>query len=53
VREEHAPAVALRIPVPPLIVLTRPQMRQIFLVTEVLLPLSVLVAGAGVWWKRR
>jgi hypothetical protein len=53
VREEHAPSVASRLPVPPLILLTRPQMRQIFLVTEVLLPLGVLVLGAIVWWIRR
>jgi ABC-type uncharacterized transport system involved in gliding motility auxiliary subunit len=53
VREEHAPTVASRLPVPPLILLTRPQMRQIFLVTEVLLPLGVLVLGAIVWWIRR
>ena len=53
VREERAPAVASRIPVPPLILLTRPQMRQIFLVTEVLLPLSMLIIGACIWWKRR
>jgi hypothetical protein len=51
--EERAAAVASRIPVPPLILLTRPQMRQIFLVTEVLLPLSILLIGAIVWWKRR
>jgi ABC-type uncharacterized transport system involved in gliding motility auxiliary subunit len=53
VREERAPAVASRIPVPSLILLTRPQMRQIFLVTEVLLPLSILIIGACIWWKRR
>jgi gliding motility-associatede transport system auxiliary component len=53
VREDRAPAVASRIPVPPLMLLTRPQMRQIFLVTEVLLPLSTLVIGAFVWWRRR
>jgi hypothetical protein len=53
VREERAPAVASRIPVPPLILLTRPQMRQIFLVTEGLLPLSMLIIGACIWWKRR
>lgn len=52
VREERSPAVASRIPVPSLILLTRPQMRQIFLVTEVLLPLSMLVLGAFVWWTR-
>jgi gliding motility-associatede transport system auxiliary component len=53
VREERAPGVASRIPVPALILLTRPQMRQIFLVTEVLLPLSILIIGACIWWKRR
>jgi ABC-type uncharacterized transport system involved in gliding motility auxiliary subunit len=51
-REERSPAMASRIPVPSLILLTRPQMRQIFLVTEVLLPLSMLVLGAFVWWTR-
>jgi hypothetical protein len=53
VREDRSPAVASRIPVPPLMLLTKPQMRQIFLVTEVLLPLGALVIGAIVWWKRR
>jgi ABC-type uncharacterized transport system involved in gliding motility auxiliary subunit len=53
VREDRSPAVASRIPVPPLVLLTKPQMRQIFLVTEVLLPLGTLVIGAFVWWKRR
>jgi ABC-type uncharacterized transport system involved in gliding motility auxiliary subunit len=53
VREDRSPAVTSRIPVPSLMLLTRPQMRQIFLVTEVLLPLGVLVIGAFVWWKRR
>jgi ABC-type uncharacterized transport system involved in gliding motility auxiliary subunit len=53
VREDRAPAVASRIPVPPLVLLTRPQMRQIFLATEVLLPLGPLMIGAFLWWKRR
>ena len=53
VREDRSPAVASRITVPPLILLTRAQMRQIFLVTEVLLPLGTLMIGAFVWWKRR
>jgi len=53
VREERSPAVASRLPVPPLILLTGPQMRQIFLLTEVLLPLSVLLIGVCIWWKRR
>ncbi len=53
IREERSPAVASRIPVPPLLLLTKPQMQQIFLLTEVLLPLGVLVVGAVVWWRRR
>ena len=53
VREERAPAVASRIPVPALILLTKPQMQQIFLVTEVLLPLSIMIIGALVWWTHR
>jgi ABC-type uncharacterized transport system involved in gliding motility auxiliary subunit len=52
-REDRAPAVASRIPVPPLILLTKPQMRQIFFCTEIVLPLGVLVCGAIMWWKRR
>lgn len=53
VREEHSPVAASRIPAPPLILLTKLQMRQIFLLTEVLLPLGVLILGAIVWWKSR
>jgi hypothetical protein len=53
VREDRSVAVASRIPVPPLMLLTGPQMRQIFLMTEVLPPLGALVIGVLVWWKRR
>ncbi len=53
VREERAPSVALRMPVPPLILLTKAQMQRIFLVIEVLMPLAVVAAGAVVWWRRR
>jgi hypothetical protein len=53
VHEERTPTVASRLPVPPLILLTRLQMRQIFLIVEILLPLGVLVIGAIVWWIRR
>ena len=35
------------------ITLTRDQMRTIFLAVEVLLPLSVMLLGGAVWWKRR
>jgi hypothetical protein len=53
VREEHAPSVAPRIPVPPLVLLTKRQMQQIFLGIEVVLPLAVVLGGAVVWWRRR
>jgi ABC-2 type transport system permease protein len=35
------------------ITLTKDQMRAIFLAVEVLLPLSVMLLGGAVWWKRR
>jgi hypothetical protein len=53
VREERAPAVTVRMPVPPLILLTKRQMQHVFLVVEVLLPLGVVLTGAVVWWRRR
>ena len=52
-REERAPRVRAGVPVPPLVLLTREQMKAIFLAVEVLLPLGVIVAGAVVWWRRR
>ncbi len=53
VREERSTAVATRIPVPPMILLSGAQMRAIFLIVEVLLPLAVIALGAMVWWRRR
>jgi ABC-type uncharacterized transport system len=53
VREEHAPSVAPRIPVPPLVLLTKRQMQRIFLGIEIVLPLAVVLSGAAVWWRRR
>jgi hypothetical protein len=53
VREDRAPSVTARIPVPPLVLLTKRQMQQIFLIVEVLLPMSVVLCGAIVWWRRR
>jgi ABC-type uncharacterized transport system involved in gliding motility auxiliary subunit len=35
------------------ITLTRDQMRTAFIAVEVLLPLSVMLLGGVVWWKRR
>ena len=53
VREEHAPTVAVRMPVPRLVLLTKSQMQRIFLAIEVVLPLCVVAAGVLVWWRRR
>jgi hypothetical protein len=52
-REERTSAVTVRMPVPALVLLTKSQMQRIFLVIEVLLPLSVVALGAVVWWRRR
>ena len=52
-REERSTAVASRIPVPPMILLTGAQMRGIFLVLAVLLPLGAFALGAVAWWRRR
>jgi hypothetical protein len=52
VREERAPSVAVRMPVPPLVLLTKSQMQRIFLLIEVLLPLGVVAVGAVIWWRR-
>lgn len=52
-KDERATAIASRIPVPATILLTQPQMRTIFLLLEVALPLSIIAMGAGVWWRRR
>jgi len=53
VREERTTTVATRIPVPPMILLSGAQMKMIFLLVEVALPLLVLALGAVVWWRRR
>ena len=53
VREERSAAVASRIPVPPMILLSGAQMKTIFLTVEVLLPLLVIAIGVSVWWRRR
>jgi len=53
VREESSAAVASRIPVPPMILLSGAQMKAIFLIVEVLLPLLVMALGVMVWWRRR
>jgi hypothetical protein len=52
-REERTASVTVRMPVPPLVLLTKSQMQRIFLVLEVLLPFGVVAIGAVVWWRRR
>lgn len=53
VREERTATVSSRIPVPSMILLSGGQMTAIFLLVEILLPLSVLALGGLVWWRRR
>jgi len=52
-REERTPKVRAGVPMTPFILLTGQQMKRIFLVLEVLLPLGVIAVGAVVWWRRR
>ena len=51
--EEQNTPISSRIPVPPLILLTRGQMQAVFLVLEVLLPLLVIAIGGVIWLRRR
>ena len=51
--DEAMPTVAPQTYGPSEIVLTSRQMRDVFIVLEVLLPLSTLLCGALVWWSRR
>jgi hypothetical protein len=51
--DEAMPTVAPQTYGPSEIVLTSRQMRDVFIVLEVLLPLSTLLCGALVWWRRR
>jgi hypothetical protein len=52
-REDRGVAVASRIPVPPLILLTATQARLVFGLVVLLLPLSAVGVGCLVWWRRR
>ncbi|MCW5624273.1 MAG: GldG family protein [Burkholderiales bacterium] len=52
-REEQAPAAKSRIPVVPTVTLTSEQMRWIFLLVGVALPLGAATLGVRAWWKRR
>lgn len=53
VGEDRQPAIRPPIPVLPIVLLTKRQMQQIFVAVEIILPLSVMVCGAVVWWRRR
>jgi hypothetical protein len=51
--DEATPSVAPQTYQVPEIVLTSRQMRDVFIALEVLLPLSTLLCGVLVWWRRR
>jgi ABC-type uncharacterized transport system involved in gliding motility auxiliary subunit len=52
-REDQLTPIAQRVPVPPLVLLTEPQLRKLYLGVVGLLPLLAIVAGLVVWWRRR
>ena len=52
-REDRAPKVRAGVPLPPLVLLTGQQMRTVFLLVELALPLAVIAFGVVVWWRRR
>jgi hypothetical protein len=53
IREEKAPTLKPPVEVLPTVSLTSQDVRTIFIVTVVVLPGAVALAGAGVWWRRR
>jgi gliding motility-associatede transport system auxiliary component len=52
-REDQQTRLRPAMPVPAMVLLTKRQMQAIFLVVEGLLPLSAVIVGGVVWWKRR
>ena len=52
-REERLTTVPTRIPVPPMIVLSNAQMKAVFLLIVVFLPLLAVACGVLAWWRRR
>src|SRR6266536_606294 len=52
-REERAPKVRAGVPLPPLVLLTRQQLKSIFLDLEDLQPVRLIAVGAVIWWRRR
>jgi len=53
VREEGLAAVNPRVPVPPMVLLTESQLKAVYLLTAVGLPLLAVFGGGVVWWRRR
>ena len=51
--DEATPGVTPQTYQLPEIVLTSRQMRDVFIALEVLLPLSTMLCGVLVWWRRR
>jgi ABC-type uncharacterized transport system len=51
--EDRTTAVSTRIPVPPLVLLTQSEALGVFAFVVGLLPLTVIVLGGVVWWRRR
>ena len=52
-REERLTTVPTRIPVPPTIVLSNAQMKAVFLLIVVALPMLAVAGGLLTWWRRR
>ena len=53
-REDRLPTLKPPVEVLPQVTLTNPQVRWIFVLTVILLPGAVALAGIGVWlWRRR
>jgi ABC-type uncharacterized transport system len=52
-REERAPTMKPPVEVLPTVTLTGEQMRGIFIVTVLLMPGLIAVAGGAMWWRRR
>jgi ABC-type uncharacterized transport system involved in gliding motility auxiliary subunit len=52
-REERLTTVPTRIAVPPMIVLSNTQMRTIFLLIAIAMPLLAAALGVLTWWRRR
>jgi ABC-type uncharacterized transport system involved in gliding motility auxiliary subunit len=53
IREERASTMTPPVEVLPTVTLTNSQVRAIFVVTVIVLPGAVALAGAAVWWRRR